>query len=32
VVGVSFLLELVALGGRERLQPLGHHLESVLVL
>ena len=32
VVGVSFLLELTALGGRERLVPLGHHLESVLVL
>jgi adenine phosphoribosyltransferase len=30
VVGVTFLLEIVALGGRERLEPLGHHLESVL--
>ena len=32
VVGVTFLLELTALGGRERLTPLGHHLESVLVV
>jgi len=32
VVGVTFLLELAALGGRARLEPLGHHLESVLVL
>jgi len=32
VVGVTFLLELTALGGRERLLPLGHHVESVLVL
>jgi adenine phosphoribosyltransferase len=31
VVGVTFLLELTALGGRERLLPSGHHLESVLV-
>jgi hypothetical protein len=32
VVGVTFLLEIAALGGRERLQPLGHHLEAVLVI
>ena len=32
VVGVTFLLELTALGGRDRLVPLGHHIESVLVL
>jgi adenine phosphoribosyltransferase len=32
VVGVTFLLELPALGGRERLTPLGHHIESVLVV
>jgi adenine phosphoribosyltransferase len=32
VVGVTFLLELPALGGRERLTPLGHPVESVLVL
>jgi adenine phosphoribosyltransferase len=32
VVGVSFLLELTALGGRERLEPLGHPLVSVLVV
>jgi adenine phosphoribosyltransferase len=32
VVGVTFLLELTALGGRERLVPLGHHIESALVL
>ena len=31
VVGVTFLLELTALGGRERLVPLGHPIESVLV-
>jgi adenine phosphoribosyltransferase len=30
VVGVTFLLELPALGGRERLLPLGHRVESVL--
>ena len=30
VVGLSFLLELPALGGRERLDPLGHRVESVL--
>jgi len=30
VVGVTFLLELPALGGGERLLPLGHHVESVL--
>jgi adenine phosphoribosyltransferase len=30
VVGVTFLLELPALGGRERLTPLGHRVESVL--
>jgi adenine phosphoribosyltransferase len=30
VVGVTFLLELTALGGRERLLPLGHRVESVL--
>ena len=30
-MGVTFLLELTALGGRERLTPLGHRLESVLV-
>jgi adenine phosphoribosyltransferase len=32
VVGVTFLLELTALGGRERLAPLGHRVESVLVV
>jgi hypothetical protein len=32
VVGVSFLLELTALGGRVRLQPLGHHVTSVLTV
>ena len=31
VVGVTFLLELTALGGRARLEPLGHPLASVLV-
>ena len=31
IVGVTFLLELPALGGRERLLPLGHRVESVLV-
>ncbi len=31
VVGVTFLLELTALGGRARLEPLGHHIESVLI-
>ena len=30
VVGLTFLLELPALGGRERLAPLGHRIESVL--
>jgi adenine phosphoribosyltransferase len=30
VVGVTFLLELDALHGRERLLPLGHRVESVL--
>jgi adenine phosphoribosyltransferase len=30
VVGVTFLLELPALGGRDRLLPLGHRVESVL--
>ena len=30
VVGLTFLLELPALGGRERLDPLGHRVESVL--
>lgn len=30
VVGVTFLLELTALGGRARLQPYGHRVESVL--
>jgi adenine phosphoribosyltransferase len=30
VVGVTFLLELEALHGRERLLPLGHRVESVL--
>ncbi len=30
VIGLSFLLELPALGGRERLDPLGHRVESVL--
>ena len=32
VVGVTFLLELSALGGRERLQPLGHRVESTLTI
>jgi adenine phosphoribosyltransferase len=32
VVGATFLLELGALGGRERLVPLGHTVESVLRL
>jgi adenine phosphoribosyltransferase len=32
LVGVTFLLELPALGGREVLAPLGHRVESVLVL
>ena len=32
VVGLTFLLELPALGGRERLDPLGHRVESVLSL
>jgi adenine phosphoribosyltransferase len=32
VVGVTFLLELAALGGRDRLLPLGHRVESILVL
>ena len=32
VVGVTFLLELTALGGRERVAPLGHRIESVLVV
>jgi adenine phosphoribosyltransferase len=31
-VGLTFLLELAALGGRERLAPLGHVVESVLTL
>jgi len=31
VVGVTFLLELTALGGRARLEPLGHRIESVLI-
>lgn len=30
VVGVTFLLELTALGGRARLEPYGHRVESVL--
>ncbi len=30
VVGVTFLLELTGLHGRERLAPYGHHVESVL--
>jgi adenine phosphoribosyltransferase len=30
VVGVTFLIELTALGGRERLLPTGHRIESVL--
>jgi len=30
IVGVTFLLELTALGGRERLLPLGHRVESAL--
>ena len=30
VVGLTFLLELPALGGRDRLAPLGHRVESVL--
>lgn len=32
VVGISVLLELPALGGRARLEPLGHPIESVLSL
>ena len=32
VVGLTFLLELPALGGRERLRPLGHRVESILSL
>lgn len=32
VVGVTFLLELTSLGGRTRLAPLGHQLQSVLVV
>jgi adenine phosphoribosyltransferase len=32
VVGVTFLLELTALGGRDVLAPLGHPMESVLVV
>jgi adenine phosphoribosyltransferase len=32
VVGVTFLLELTALHGRERLAPYGHRVESVLEL
>jgi adenine phosphoribosyltransferase len=32
VVGVTFLLEITALGGRARLEPLGHPLASVLVV
>jgi len=31
VVGVTFLLELTALGGRARVEPLGHRIESVLI-
>ena len=31
VAGVTFLLELTALGGRARLEPLGHRIESVLI-
>ena len=31
VVGVTFLLELPVLGGREQLLPLGHRVESVLI-
>jgi adenine phosphoribosyltransferase len=30
VVGVTFLLELTELGGRDQLAPHGHHVESVL--
>ena len=32
VIGLTFLLELPALGGRDRLQPLGHRVESILSL
>ena len=31
VVGVTFLLELTALGGRARIEPLGHRIESALI-
>jgi len=32
VVGVTFLLELPALGGRARLDPLGFRVESILTI